>query len=325
MYYNRKLSDSFSALIEPGGAMRWLFDFVKDSKDMDFQIGRNADQEWISVYRGTTRIVKIRSTNDPAKIAVDGDNTYQKMSSSLFGHKHTSANFQIDLEEVLQQVARDPKFDRYYNNKKEGYFQNELSRKYGIHGLPDDDFVIVDKEAVIGYADENEKSILMGPIRDKYKKLQKEISELDSVHFGQHLENRAIGNELDFLALDREGNILLIEYKHGTNTSGIYLSPMQIGMYYDLFASFPKNELEFAVNEMLIQKQKIGLINPGWVKPTAIREIIPVLIISNYNDKSSAREKFHEVMNIVRAKHGLGFLKNLKTFNYTSASGLVNW
>ena len=136
---------------------------------------------------------------------------------------------------------------------------------------------------------------------------------------------KAIGNELDFFALDKEGNILLIEYKHGTNTSGIYLSPLQIGMYNDIFTYFPKNELETAVFEMLEQKQNIGLINPNWKKPNYIKDLIPVLIISEFNYKSSAKTKFDEILQFTRKQFGSSFLNNLQTFNFTMKNGLNNW
>lgn len=130
------------------------------------------------------------------------------------------------------------------------------------------------------------------------------------------MQNKSIGNELDFLALDKSGNILLIEFKHGTNTSGIYLSPLQIGLYYDIFSYLPKSQLEDAIFEMLQQKQKIGLINPMWQNPKSIKEIIPVLVISKYNDKSAAKANFNGVMNIIRNNYNNEFLNNLQVYTF---------
>jgi hypothetical protein len=325
MYYNRKLTDSFSALIEPGGALRWLFDFVKNRPDLDFQIGKNKTPEWISVYRGTTRIIKIQKTNDPGRIVVEGALKYKTIYPILYGPKSISINFQKELEEFLYLINADRTLARYYNNEKEGFYQTALSRKYGLCGCPTDDFVIIDKEAVVGYLDKKEKAKLFGPFQQKYKIMQRDISDFNSEKFGQNLEKKAVGNELDFLALDKEGNILLIEYKHGTNTSGIYLSPLQIGLYYDIFTGLPKTELSKAVFEMLAQKQKIGLINPGWVKPAVIKDIIPVLIISNYNYKSSAKGKFEEIMDFLRPRLNPEFLKTLQTSNFTLQSDLLSW
>lgn len=324
MYYNRTISKGLASLLKTGGELRWLFDFVKNHKELDFLIGRNNSMEWISVYRGLTRIISIRLINDNT-VYIDAATTYKNLSPNLYGQKNLSENYQNEIEYLINQIEQNSIFDRYYKNKKEGFYQNELSKIFGICGKPDTDFVIIDKEAVIGYSDQAEKDNLFGNLQQKYKQLQREISDLNPKLYGKDLGKKAIGNELDFLALDKDGNILLIEYKHGTNTSGIYLSPLQIGMYNDIFTSFPKNELESSVFEMLEQKKNIGLINRDWKKPNCIKDIIPVLIISEFNYKSSAKTKFNEILQFTREKTESNFLNNLKTLNYTSENGLSNW
>lgn len=327
MYYDRKLSESFSQLIEPKGKLRWLFDFVKKQKDLNFLIGKNDKGEWISIYRGLSRLIKISKykTTDTL-IKIDGDNTYKIMQPDLYGNKILiNKNFESLLFDLLKEVRENNKFDGFYNNKKEGYYQNELSRKYGMNGSADSDFVILDKEAVIGYETQEWKHKLLGESQEKYKELQKEISKVSSERYGKNLWKNSIGNELDFIAVDKVGNILLIEYKHGTNTSGIYLSPLQIGLYYDIFTSIDNEKFKDSILSQLKQRQTIGLINSDWNIPTKLNNIIPILIISEYNYKSSAKEKYNEVMEICRKKIDENFFKNIMTYNYTSSKGLTNW
>ncbi len=326
MYYNRTLSDSFSRLIEKNGELRWLFDFVKGKDELDFLVGKNNSREWISVYRGLSRIITIRPRKRNArKIFIDGAGSYKELCPHLYGEKSIDENFRAALEHIIHMVENDERFKRYYDSKKEGYHQNELSRRYGICGKADDLFLIVDKEAVIDYSDHAEKDQLLGPIQKKYKRLQGIVSDADEKLYGKDLKKKAIGNELDFLALDREGNLLLIEFKHGTSTSGIYLSPLQIGLYYDIFTSSPKVDLERAVFEMLAQRQKIGLINPDWTSPNRIKNIIPVMIISEFNPRSAAKARFLEVMGLLRNELGYKFLDNLKVWEYTPGKDLSNW
>ena len=248
MYYNRTISKRLASLLETGGELRWLFGFVKNHKELDFLIGKNNSKEWISIYRGLTRLICV-SLIDDTTIFIDAAVKYKNLSPKLYGRRSVSENFQNDLENLILQIEQNRQFDRYYSNRKEGYYQNELSKIYGICQKPDTDFVIIDKEAVIGYSNQPEKENLFGNIRKKYKQLQTDISLRNPVRYGKDLGKNVIGNELDFLALDKDGNILLIEYKHGTNTSGIYLSPLQIGMYNDLFTSLPKKDLGIAVFE----------------------------------------------------------------------------
>ena len=95
-------------------------------------------------------------------------------------------------------------------------------------------------------------------------------------------------------------------------------------MYYDLFYQFPWVELEKSVYGMLEQKKRIGLINPQWKTPV-IKDIVPVLIISEYNYNSSAKSKYKEVMDFVRYRKGRSFLENIKTYNYTTQNGIRPW
>lgn len=324
MYYNRTLTDEFSELIEPKGNLRWLFDYVKNRDDLDFLIGKSDKKQWISVYRGLSRILTIKPTRNSKKIRVEAAKAYRRITPEIYGEKSLSYNFKDELESLRHLVEKEEKFDRYYKNQKEGFYQNILSRKYGILGSENDEFVIVDKEAVIGYKDISEKEEKYEGIQRKYKELQRAVSENNPKRYGSKIDEKSIGNELDFLALDKEGNILLIEYKHGTNTSGIYLSPLQIGMYYDLFTTYPKEDLDDAIRKMIEQKKRIGLINSKWKVPK-IKGIVPVLIISDYNDKSSSKQKYDEVLGFIRQLKGETFLENIRAYNYTIDGGLKQW
>lgn len=327
MYYNRTISDPLAQLLSPGGELRWLFDFVKKHQDLDFLIGKNDSGEWISVYRGLSRILSITQYAGQTHIKIDAAEKFKALEPDIYVRRKPPSDFSEQLESLVSKIRSDCGFSRYYENRKEGFFQNELSRKFGINGTKDDAFVVLDKESVIGYASEEEKTKIYSVLRQPYKVLQKAISDKDKARYGAALEQKPIGNELDFLALDRDGNILLIEYKHGGggNTAGIYRSPLQMGLYYDLFTKLNRDGFNKAVYEMLDQKQRIGLIHPDWKKPKTLAEIIPVLIISEFNYGSSAKEKFNEILKFAREKTGSKFLHNLKTYNYTTAKGLTDW
>lgn len=333
MYYDRKL-EKLAYLIERGGPLRWLFDYVKNNEELDFLVGKNNQKEWISVYRGLSRILTILPCRESCKIKVDAAEAYKSLAAKeridIYGEKDPSDLVIGNLNTLIGIVKNNPKYNRYYQNKKEGYYQNILSRRYGMCGALTDEFAIVDKEAVIGYANEKEKAKEYSSFRTRYKNLLKVISAKDPQRYGSNLRKKPIGNEVDFLALDRNGDLLIIEYKHGTNTSGIYLSPVQIGLYYDLYNDFHIKKTELfrdAIFSMLKQKQEIGLINSAWPKPHEIKNLIPVLVISEYNEDSAAKDNFLGVIGIARKELGEQFLKNLKIYDYTSETGLLtlNW
>jgi hypothetical protein len=331
MYYNRRLSDKFASLLKKKGDLRWLFNYVKSKKELECLICRNNKMEWISVYRGLSRILSINPYKNSDRLKIHAAQAYENIAEDenldIYGKQEPNKVFRKELEIIIKRIEKNSKFDRYYKNEKEGYFQNILSRTYGISGNSNDPFVIIDKESVIGYDDKKEKCKKYGKFQHKYKKLQKAISNIDSKRFGRDLIKKAIGNEVDFLAIDTKGSIKLIEYKHGTNTAGIYLSPLQIGMYYEIFSDYRdryKAAFDNTLLAMLKQKQKIGLVNADWKIPKKLKEIVPVLIVSKYNRNSVAKLNFKEILKIVREETSRPyFLKDIEVYDYTRNNGLI--
>lgn len=314
MYYNRTLIPEYEIMLKKNGALRWLFDFVKDREDLDFLTGRRNKHNWISVYRGLAKLLKITFPYGKY-MKVDAHETYKSMQPNLYGKKDLNDVLKNNILDLISKIKDEKKLHSNYDNHEEGFHQNILSRRYGICGMPDDDFVIIDKEVVIGHEDTSEKNNILDSIKQNYFDV---LKRLDNREFGIKLDTKKLGNELDFLGLDKDGNILIIEYKHGTSTKGIYLSPFQIGVYYDIFNRLSKTDLIDTVYEMLDQKQRIGLINTAWKRPSAIKDIVPVLIISEYNYKSSAKTKYDEILQFVRQQVDNGFLSNIQTYNFTN-------
>lgn len=324
MYYDRVLSPELETKFN--NELGWLYEFVKKRDDLDFLIGANKSIEWISVYRGTSRIIRIyKGKAQGSTIKIDGAAAYMTLAGCFKTDIYTDhlvnfTNFEGQLKTLLDRVSSDKKYDHYYNNKKEGYYQNLLSRKYGIDGLQDADFVIVDKEVVIGYENQSEKNNIFGETQKRYKVLLKKISSINPQRYGSNIENNAIGNEIDFLAWESDGTLLLIELKHGTNTSGIYLSPLQVGLYTEIFEHYKEiYEVGFynKLKEIVEQKQRMGLIHKDWKIPAKITSIKPMLIISEYNPKSTGKEKFYEILAICREKFGETFLSNIEVRSYS--------
>ena len=90
MYYDRVMNKSVIKLL--GNEYHWLIDFVKQRDDLDFQTGSN----YFSIYRGTTRILKISSSGHLSAhqkyIDLEPD-LYKKPTKELFD----SLIFKINL------------------------------------------------------------------------------------------------------------------------------------------------------------------------------------------------------------------------------------
>lgn len=343
MFYNRKINKSFGELLE--NQLDWLYILVKEYEELDFMIvSRDGKNDEIMVYRGLSRLLTIKQYKTKGKNFENGDlkftadKAYIDMQPELYGIKRLNKDFSFEknlLKELLIEVSKQSRFDKHYcafdkndKSKKEGYYQNELSRKYGILANEESEFLIIDKEAIIGYANNTEREEVFNSLQQPFIKLLKLLSEssskCDNKGFGKNLEKKALGGELDFIALDKNGNILLIEYKNCLNSNGIYLSPIQIGFYEKLFVSLDREKFEIALKEMLQQKQCMGLLPKEWTIPEFSGNIIPWLVISNHNENSNYKNKLEEVLDIIRTKsdNNESFLQNLQVYNYTSENGL---
>jgi len=323
MYYQRVIGNDLKGLLLPGGGLHWLYLLVKEREDLDFLIGANKSKKWIYVYRGTTRLLDISMKRNLANISANP--TYldlaKKNNLDIYGIKEMAdLNFKNDFVRLISCLSQDNKLSSHYANKKEGYFQNLFSRQFGILSDGSEDFVVVDKEVVIGYGNKKVKEIYFGEQRKRFMAINEALSRLDAKRYGSKLSEKALGNELDFLAVNRKGKILLIEFKHGSSTKGIYLSPIQIGLYYYLFHEYImqyKDDFISHISSMIKQKKEMGLISRQWSDVTPTIEIIPVLVIAEYNPKSSAFCKFKEVLEICRDKLANdSFLSELVIYEY---------
>lgn len=326
IYYDRLLPSKMSQLIAPKGELRWLVDFVKENEDLDFLVGSNLKDSWISVYRGLSRLIRLRPTPFDNELLSDADGRYSTLMPSLYGNLNKGQlNFKRDLQNLLNIVRNDNSFDKHYNSKKEGYYQNHFSRRNGIIANSDNDFVIVDKEAEPVFKNDFEKQQIFDRLKKKYNGIYKILSETNPIKYGKNLEKKSIGKAADFLALDKKGRLLVIEFKHHESPAGIYLSPVQLGLYFELFTMLYKqnpDELNIIISNMVGQKQDIGLIPNGWFASNRITELVPVLVISEYNSRSNAKDKFKDVIRECRSLHGDDFLEGFEVYGYTTDKGL---
>jgi len=298
MYYDRLLPLKTARLIMPGGQFHWLIDFVINHSDLDFQTGKNKNESWISIYRGTSSLLKIMGRIKGYKITVD--KKYSILCPEFYSNP-TSENFEVLLSQnkIYKNENGKNTLARYYDNHKEGFYQNLISRRYGINGKEDDSLVIVDKEVVIGFINTNVKKRIIDSIRQKY---QPALNELQNrIGFPSKLNEYKFGNEFDFLALDSDGNIILMELKDSSDTQKIYLSPFQISTYCDIYSEYisrNKDEFENVVLEMIKQKQELGLLNSKWIVPTKIIGMKAALVIGG-KFSNTVNRNYKQALNLL--------------------------
>ena len=146
-YYNRVMSDAFEEIIMK--KYKWLVEYVKNHEDLDFQTGfdQKQSESWFSVYRGTSRILRIRyrDKSRSGKEKIDADPAYMSLASSLF--QNDKVIEEKSFENYHIKITKEQKFERYYLDSKgdckEGFYQTLIARRYTFENKSEDDFVIL--------------------------------------------------------------------------------------------------------------------------------------------------------------------------------------
>jgi hypothetical protein len=121
------------------------------------------------------------------------------------------------------------------------------------------------------------------------------LQAADAPKWGEQDEKR-FGDEVDMLAIDKTGSLVVIELKHGVNTSGIYWGPLQAGVYHAAFKDAP-SEVYSGIKALIAQKIRLGLL-PGAAAimiPSALTLGDPMLAIAVPNRNSGCWDKMLEV------------------------------
>ena len=290
MYYNRVMDSSLEEIIMEN--YNWLIEAVKNNPELDFQTGSNKGNSWFSIYRGTGRLLTVKKTGK-----ITADKEYIKRYPEFYNNP-TLENF----ASLLFEVQNDKKFDRYYisgDDKKEGFYQNLISRRYTLNCKDSDDFIIVDKEFVIGYEKEEFKNEILKPIKEKYDGF---ISTIKQAHPNWCKNIKQTGEECDFLALNRDGDIILLELKRYNDSTKTYLSPLQVGKYEDMTKVFMDkypDELFNVMIEMLSQKKRMKIIGPAWDLPVKSSGVVRTAVVVGGNSSKEVLKRFKIVRDIV--------------------------
>ena len=199
-YYDRTMDDSFISKVL--NDYPWLIHFVKNTSELDLQTGHDPKQgrSWFSVYRGTGRVLTFASRRNGYKI--DAADTYKKIATTDFFERPTENSF----VEYLSNIKKASNLKRYYESdqrKKEGFYQNLIGRRYTFNTKAEDDFIIIDKEMVVGFKDEVTKTAWNKDIISNIEALIRNLRRVYKGRLPKDISSKY--GEFDFLAMTWEG------------------------------------------------------------------------------------------------------------------------
>jgi hypothetical protein len=264
--YDRAFSENALKALLPGGPFRFMVtDLPRHNKDpycMDLQL---REKNTLMYYRGTTRLLTVQiKLNGGLHAVATADKAYgayplcrdeyaKLMKRPWMAAESTEMKRAFDV--YLASAAKACRAN-YYREGTEGYLQNQLCCEWT---KPGSEWLVIDRECVIGFDTRGEQREYYDPILNPYASIRNEFQTQDKVTWGVPA-GKSFGDELDLLALDREGKVVLIELKHGGNASGIYWGPMQILAYRDVFRK-KLSEISPSLKELVRQKVALGLLS----------------------------------------------------------------
>lgn len=315
-YYDRVMRPKIVEHINRN--LSWLIPYVKDHPSLDFQTGHdpNKNRSWFSVYRGTGKVFSIEATNRKI-LPYKADKAYKELLPEIF-EKPTPELF----DKYLSIIDSNPKFGCYYQDSKgipkEGFFQALIGRRYTFDLKDDDEFVIFDKEFVVGFLNKITKKNWNNGIKIKQNAKIKEFRNTYKKKLPKTI--KALYGEFDFLGLNKNGDILIMELKQNDATKTA-LSPIQIAFYYMQFEKLMKEDksLSRKINEMIEQKIELGIISDRFKKNLPIQlsgKIIPYVIVGEDKPLSKIQsERFKSAKDI--------FLRMMKAYTCQEDGTLV--
>lgn len=253
-YYDRTMDSIIYNQIKEGGQYHWMIHYVKEHPELDFQTGSNRSNSWFSIYRGTSKIIKIEK-NGKNKIS------YEEKYHKLCPEYYEDTTESVHLNTLLDKLKVDLTLSRYYGDestgkKTEGYYQNLIARRYTFLNKPDDEFIIIDKELVIGFRDKVTKMRIFDKIdaelkyllEYKFRPLLKSLRKNVATTYG----------EVDFLGLNWNGDLIIMELK-GDDPQKTFTSPIQVGFYQRLLSQVLEDYPDLYKNIACMLKQKVSL------------------------------------------------------------------
>ena len=163
-----------------------------------------------------------------------------------------------------------------------------IARRYTLNCRPDDDLLIIDKEFVVGYDNEQAKSAFTANAKAWLDKKKEEA--------GFAKDAKGFGSECDFLGINRNGDLALLELKRHEDGTKVGLSPLQIGHYDELTKAFldvHKQEFEKVIIDMINEKVELGILMPQWDDiPKALSGNIKLAVVVGGKISERAKNNF---------------------------------
>lgn len=300
--YNRYLDDSIKKCLTE--KLQCLLDlsFIGDSNALDIHI---REKNKLMLYHGGTcvLVIKLAKLHEKGFISFSAHKTYMGIGKSLMREWEVSDDSKLSelkkaYVDYLRNIVGEVK-PRFYKNKKEGFWNNKICIQLSRHWSPKMDWLIIDRECVLGFENKSEKEVFYKEIKSVYGSIEEKMRKENQEKWGRIDRFKDYGDELDVLAVGPDKELICIELKHWSNASGIYWGPLQTSVYRDAFDKAIK-DISKDIKTMVNQKIDLGLIPEDAKKRLPdgnFTNVMGVLLVASPNERSECWDKLKEIQN----------------------------
>jgi hypothetical protein len=278
IWYDRTIPDEFRAELSPGGRFERLVRFARGRGLADVQLRATGSLSWATIYCGLTNVLHLE---------------YRKTRGYRLraDNRHMDANRDGPPEGILgwttwsradQLMAGWPAIETYMTGLFKGVaerFINEGAVQAMLCANGGESYQVIDREAVFGFRDTAERERVHTALRTPL------LDALDVPTPEDWWRPPAnLGGELDVLAVDARGRLLVMEVKPAHTLTGITWAPLQVTFYARLFRHWSEavgEEAAEILNRMLRQRIAIGLEEESSISLSYPLEIVPVVAIQD--------------------------------------------
>ena len=299
--YSRAPSPEFQKHLFDAGFLTPLIGLSREQKEtkegqpipLDVHFRSN---DVLQVYYGLTSLVNAQlKKNGVVALSAHGTYAKQDCAKNFLGNWHVS---NLEFADSLSQYIREVCVSDSHTNK-EGKIQADWSR-IGKHANPR--WIPFDREAVLSY--DNIEQSKLGRTFTEVERARSLLETIAIFRPGRRQEKWARpggpGRELDQLAIDDNGNLVLIEIKDAKGTpSEVYYAPLQLLQYiHEWRHAFGWLSVSRQLQELVDVRVRLGLM----CEPPPLTGGIRAAVCFGKDDPSpEVTRRFYEVLGVVNA------------------------
>jgi hypothetical protein len=307
MRYDRTVSPALLQALGPRGPFGFLVDESKGQHLADLQLRAYPGKAecWATLYVGLTKVLDLherkgsfwlRRSSPSVPKAPSAIDALTAQRDLLWNATWTSPR---PAEDWVPETTAVATYVDVAIRAVAARFSHEGAVQAMLCTRASDLFSVVDREAVIGFPSTAARTAT-------YSAIQNPLATACTDSSVPWCTPKSFGGELDLLAVDDAGRLLVIEVKPGSAGSGVTWAPRQAVFYASLFQAWADevgSTAGEAILSMLDQRQKLGLTSAPDRPLQEPLEIVPIVAIGGGPPSAAITKRMWTVRDLLVSAH----------------------